>query len=92
MASGILITNIAYILYIIVYIKRVDIFKQTNVTHGQLINVVVYSVAFDVIRYLTWQSTIWIFAFKYWVTSIEIPKVIKKQKVMLESGLTIPDQ
>jgi hypothetical protein len=33
--------------------------------------------AADMIRYFAWQTTIWVFAFKYWVISIEIPKAIE---------------
>lgn len=43
----------------------------------KLLEIVALSITFDLVRYLAWQLTIWVFAFKYWVISIEMPKAIK---------------
>jgi len=51
-------------------------------TKDELFNIVTISIMFDTIRYLSWQVTIWIFAFKYWVISIEFPKAIRRKRLM----------
>lgn len=33
--------------------------------------------AADLVRYFAWQLTMWVFSFKYWVVSIEMPKAIQ---------------
>ena len=51
--------------------------QDINATREQLLLIVSFSISFDFVKYLAWQVTIWVFAFKYWVISIEMPKAIK---------------
>lgn len=46
----------------------------------------------DLIRYITWQITIWVFAFSYWVTSIEMPRAITKQRSLSHMNVSIVDE
>lgn len=34
----------------------------------------------DMIKYLTWNATMWVFAFKYWQISIEMPRAINMRR------------
>ena len=79
---GMILTNTFFILYMVSYNKRYELENSATATHGQLLGVVSLSLSADLIRYLAWQLTMWVFAFKYWVISIEMPKAIQNSRAM----------
>ena len=44
---------------------------------------------FDYIRYLTWMLAIWAFSFKYWVVSIEIPKILSELGLSIRQSIHV---
>lgn len=82
MLFGLIVTNICYILYVVIYGKRRRLELDKGTPHSELLNIVALSMTFDLLRYFAWQLTMWVFAFKYWVISIEIPKAITKKRSM----------
>jgi hypothetical protein len=78
MLFGIMLTNLAFIFYMATYIPRSRVISNANAERSDLATIVAISISFDMIRYFAWQLTMWIFAFKYWQISIEIPAVIKQ--------------
>jgi hypothetical protein len=79
---GLMVSNLAYICYMMCYTRRSALESDPTKTKDELFNIVTISIMFDTIRYLSWQVTIWIFAFKYWVISIEFPKAIRRKRLM----------
>lgn len=82
MLIGLIVTNTFFIFYMLIYNKRHDLEESTTASRGQLLSIVSLSMAADMIRYFAWNLTMWVFAFKYWVISIEMPKAIKNSRTM----------
>ena len=82
MLFGLIITNLAFICYMATYNKRHDLEANKSAYPDQLLTVVSFSMTADLLRYLAWNITIWVFAFKYWVVSIEMPKAIENSRRM----------
>lgn len=81
---GLLMSNLATIAYSSVYPKRHRLENehrqnQTDPSTSALLPIVTASMSADLIKYLAWNSTMWLFAYKYWQISIEMPKAIKKR-------------
>ena len=77
MISLLLLCNIAFIGYVAIYKRRRSAQDSAESNPVDELLIVSFSMSFDLIRYLTWQIMIWVFAFKYWVVSIEMPKAIQ---------------
>lgn len=82
MLFGLIITNLAFICYMATYNKRHYLEANKSAYPDQLLTVVSFSMTADLFRYLAWNITIWVFAFKYWVVSIEMPKAIENSRRM----------
>ncbi len=77
MIALLIVSNIAFIAYIAVYNERRTILSNKTSTRDEKLSIVSFSIACDFLRYASWQVMIWCFAFKYWVVSVEMPKVIQ---------------
>jgi hypothetical protein len=82
MLFGLILTNLAFICYMATYNKRHDLEESKTASRDQLLTVVSFSMTADLFRYLAWNTTIWVFAYKYWVVSIEMPKAIESSRRM----------
>jgi hypothetical protein len=71
-----LLSNVFFICYIAAYNNRKNLVQDPNSTRLQVLPIVSFSIACDFIRYLTLQISMWLFTFKYWVVSVEVPKAI----------------
>ncbi len=78
LVSMLLLSNLFYICYISVYNDRKSLEQDPSTTRLEVLPVVSISVACDFIRYFTLQISMWLFTFKYWVVSVEVPKAIKR--------------
>ena len=77
MIALLIVSNIAFIAYIAVYDDRRSVLSNTASTRADKLDIVSFSIACDFIRYACWQVMIWLFSFKYWVVSVEMPKAIR---------------
>lgn len=66
MLFGLLLTNLALIVYMSVYPRRRSMEADPEVVRADLLQVVAISMTADLIKYLTWNTTMWVFCFKYW--------------------------
>ena len=86
--SMLIISNAAFICYIAVYNDRKNIVQNQDATRQEELPLVTFSVACDFVRYLTLQVSMWLFTFKYWVVSVELPKAIQR----IQSNNDLRDQ
>jgi hypothetical protein len=76
MIALLITSNLAFISYIAVYDDRRSILSNPLSTRQEKVSIVSFSIACDYIRYAAWQVMLWVFSFKYWVVSVEMPKAI----------------
>lgn len=94
MLFGLLSTNLALIVYMWVYPTRNQMEADPDVLHSDLLRIVSISMTADLIKYLTWNATMWVFAFKYWQISIEMPRAINLRRqsfIMNQEGNPLVD-
>ena len=78
LVSMLLMSNLFFICYISVYNDRKNLEQDQSTTRSEVLPIVSFSVACDFIRYFTLQISMWLFTFKYWVVSVEVPKAIMR--------------
>ena len=91
MTVGLILSNLAFIFYMATFETRRKL-QLEDVSRQDLLRIVTLSMAGDLIRYVTWQTTIWVFAFTYWITSIEMPKAITKQRSLSHMNVSLVDE
>jgi hypothetical protein len=71
-----LLSNVAFIIYTATYEPRRAVLENVNSTRKAQVGIVALNMICDAVRYGCYNVMIWVFAFKYWIVSIEIPKAI----------------
>jgi len=71
---------VAFIFYIAIFGLRARVLAPgSDLPHKKL--VVFFSILFDWVRYECWQIAYFLFTFKYWVISVEMPKAINNTQI-----------
>lgn len=73
-----LVSNVAFIIYTATYAPRRAVLANVDSTRKAQVGIVAVSMICDAVRYGCYNVMIWVFAFKYWIVSIEIPKAISR--------------